>query len=159
MGPGIMPESITRVHVTRGFVDRVRSRAYTRVCRAITACASLDGKQCVEVLVVCPRDGALRVYGESGMSAEDFQAALERCIQQINKLPESQRGRLMELVNDTQDRQRSVDDTLRQALDAIDDWRLQQKYMIFDMEARQREQAEQAQDDADADFTDDIDWI
>ena len=93
------------------------------------------------------------------MKAEDFQAALERCIHQINKLPEAQRGRLMELVGQAKSRQLSVDDSLSEAMDAIDDWRLHQKYLLFDMEARQRELAEQAQDDADADFSDDIDWI
>jgi len=105
------------------------------------------------------RSEASDSQGESGMQAEEFQAALERCIRQVNELPESQRGRLMELASETKDRQQIVDDTLRQALDAIDDWRLQQKYMIFDMEARQRELAEQAQNDADNDFSDDVDWI
>jgi hypothetical protein len=79
--------------------------------------------------------------GESTMRSEDFDAAMERCITEINKLPDSQRERLLELVHATRERQQMLDRSLREALDALDDWRICQKYFLFDMEARQRELA------------------
>jgi len=93
------------------------------------------------------------------MKAEEFDAALERCIRAINDLPEGKRSQLMELVNETRDHQQTVDVSLREALDAIDDWRLYQKYMLFDMEARQRELADNIPEDAETDATDDVDWL
>ena len=94
------------------------------------------------------------------MQSNEFDTAMERCIFEINDLPDSQRNQLMQLVEETRQRQQSIDRSVRAALEALDDWRICQRYMIFDMEARQRELAQAASDDEKSDGeVDPSEWL
>ena len=57
----------------------------------------------------------------------------------IEALPEDQRGPLLALLEETRRRHQLIRQATDHARHALDDWRLLQKYLIFDHEARQRE--------------------
>ncbi len=69
-----------------------------------------------------------------------FNAAIDEYIAFIETLPEAQRARMMELVDETRRRHAHLRHLEKTAQDALDDWRLILKYRLFDYEARQREQ-------------------
>jgi len=73
------------------------------------------------------------------MSADDFEAAIEKCMAMINELPPDQRDPLLDLVTETRARHRRIQASVKHVMDALDDWRLIQKYKVFDQEARRRE--------------------
>ena len=73
------------------------------------------------------------------MGVRDFEAAVEACIREIRNLPAAQHDRLMALVAEAQLRQQELSRSLHCALDALDDWRLYEKYRLFDEECRIRE--------------------
>jgi hypothetical protein len=91
------------------------------------------------------------------MSNEDFSRAMEEAIAQINQLPAAQRARLLDLVTETRERRSRIQQSMRRAMDALDDLRLVRKYEIFDREAQLREldaalhrrQANENQEDTD----------
>ena len=87
------------------------------------------------------------------MQSRQFETHLQQMIDRIETLPESQRGPLMNLVDETRQRHKDIRDAARKGHDALDDWRLIQKYRIFDAEARQREagsHTQQPDDESDA---------
>ncbi len=57
----------------------------------------------------------------------------------VDALPESQRASLQTLIEETRHRHASIKEASCKARDAIDDWRLMCKYIIFDLEASLRE--------------------
>ncbi len=73
------------------------------------------------------------------MSNEDFDRAMEQALAQINELPAPQRARLLDLITETRKRRTRIQQSMRRAMDALDDLRLVRKYEIFDREARMRE--------------------
>ncbi len=73
------------------------------------------------------------------MADQDFEAQLREVLARINTLPESQRGPLMALVAETRRRHATIRDATARAREALDDWRLILKYLLFDEEARRRE--------------------
>lgn len=73
------------------------------------------------------------------MSNEDFTRAMEEAIAQINQLPAGQRAQLLNLVTETRDRRMRIQQSMRRAMDALDDLRLVRTYEIFDREAQLRE--------------------
>jgi hypothetical protein len=75
------------------------------------------------------------------MNTSDLEAKLREAIRTIDALPEPERAALMEMVEETRRRHQSIHLSTKAALAAVDDWRLIQKYRLFDAEATSREQA------------------
>jgi hypothetical protein len=73
------------------------------------------------------------------MNEQDFQQKLGELISQISDLPESQRGPLSQLVQETRDRHDRMKQTVGELQDALDYLRLSVKYLVFDLEATRRE--------------------
>ena len=73
------------------------------------------------------------------MTDDQFEQALQRCLQALHELPEPKREELKKLVEQTRRRHKQIKQSLQSALSALDDWRLSQKYRLFDIEARRRE--------------------
>ena len=74
----------------------------------------------------------------------EFEAHIQETLSAIAALPEPQRSQLLTLVDETRERYRQTQESARRARSSLDDWRLLQKYLLFDSEARRREaQAEQ----------------
>jgi hypothetical protein len=86
------------------------------------------------------------------MEEQAFEAQLREIIAKINTLPEPQRAPLMALVEEARQRHAQIKDATARAREALDDWRLIQKYILFDHEARQREA--RANQDSSGDVTD-----
>jgi len=79
------------------------------------------------------------------MLDQDFQTTLRKYVETIATLPEEQRQRLMNLVNETRERQETIVRMQREALNTLDDWRITEKYRLFDLECRERELQAQAE--------------
>ena len=73
------------------------------------------------------------------MKHEAFDAKIEEYISLIQQLPEVARGRMMELVDETRERNAYIEEMAQAASDALDDWRLTVKYRLFHDEAARRE--------------------
>jgi hypothetical protein len=73
------------------------------------------------------------------MNEQDFQQKLGELIKQINILPESQRGPLEQLAQDTRDRHDRMKKTVADLQESLDYLRLSIKYLVFDLEATRRE--------------------
>ncbi len=73
------------------------------------------------------------------MTNDDLGARLDRIDTLIETLPESERGRIRALVTETRERHARIAESSRQAIEALDDWRVRLKYIIFDIEATRRE--------------------
>lgn len=73
------------------------------------------------------------------MDDSTFKARMEEMQIQIASLPDDQRGPLQALMQETRDRHEQIKLATAQARDALDDWRLLMKYLIFDREAIRRE--------------------
>ncbi len=83
------------------------------------------------------------------MSNEEFESAVAECLKAISTLPESERERLMTLVEETRQRHAALKVTMKDAMDSLDDWRVLAKYILFDRDAAARE-AQSAPDSDDA---------
>ncbi len=57
----------------------------------------------------------------------------------IDSLPADQQARLRDLLEETKERHVQIGASIARAMAAVDDWRLAQKYRLFDHEARVRE--------------------
>ncbi len=64
---------------------------------------------------------------------------LEACRKTIESLPAVEQDRLWTLFEETRERHHAIQEATNRALDALDDWRLRAKYLVFDLEARQRD--------------------
>ena len=73
------------------------------------------------------------------MTEQDFEARLSRISSAIDALPEPRRAQLAEAVTETRKRFADLKGCVTRARDALDDLRLYQKYMLFEIEARMRE--------------------
>ena len=78
------------------------------------------------------------------MTSEEFEAAVEGCAPLLEDLPSERREDLSELIEETRRRFEEVTQSIGRAREALDDWRLVQKYLLFDREASQREAQEQS---------------
>ena len=76
------------------------------------------------------------------MNDETFHAELAEVRQQIHTLPEAQRAPLLALLKETGHRHVQLKEHFARARDALDEWRLLMKYLIFDCEAGRRERDE-----------------
>ncbi len=73
------------------------------------------------------------------MTGDRFESQLREILTRIAALPEEQRARLMELVEETRERHQEIRRRVARAYSALDDWRILQKYRVFDLEASLRE--------------------
>ncbi len=73
------------------------------------------------------------------MKEETFETAMQKHLADIESLPEEKRAKLLELADQTRSRHHQIQRDFRRAHDALDDWRLWAKYLLFDAEARLRE--------------------
>jgi len=76
------------------------------------------------------------------MNEETFQRKLAELIAEIGTLPEGERGRLETLAAETRERHRQLKETVTTLQESIDFVRLSIKYMLFDLEATRRENAQ-----------------
>lgn len=72
------------------------------------------------------------------MDDERLEAAIRRCESVMETLPPADQEKLAALLDETRQRQEEIKRGYRDAMDALGDWRLVQKYMLFDREARRR---------------------
>lgn len=69
----------------------------------------------------------------------NHQEKLDELLARIKDLPPDQQARLAPIVEATKARQSDIEKANASAQDALDDWRMTMKYMIFATEARRRE--------------------
>ena len=75
------------------------------------------------------------------MATNDFQTKLQKLIDQLQTVPESERPKLEKLVEETKDRHERVQGSVKQLQESLDYLRLSVKYLVFDLEATRRENA------------------
>jgi hypothetical protein len=73
------------------------------------------------------------------MNEQDFQQKLGDLISQITNLPESQRGPIEQLAEETRTRHDQMKKTVADLQESLDYLRLSIKYLVFDLEATRRE--------------------
>lgn len=73
------------------------------------------------------------------MNEQEFQQKLGDLIEQIGKLPESERAPLQQLAAETNDRHAKMKKTITDLQESLDYLRLSIKYLVFDLEATRRE--------------------
>ncbi len=76
------------------------------------------------------------------MNEETFQRKLAELVAEIGTLPETDRERLELLAEQTKERHKQMKETVGQLQGSIDFLRLSIKYMLFDLEATRRENAQ-----------------
>ena len=76
------------------------------------------------------------------MNEDTFQRKLAELIAEIGTLPADERGTLELLAAETQERHRQLKETVSCLQESIDFVRLSIKYMLFDLEATRRENAQ-----------------
>ncbi len=57
----------------------------------------------------------------------------------IASLPPAQQASLRPLLQETRERHTEIERAITAAKDALDDWRIAMKYLVFDIEAERRE--------------------
>jgi len=80
--------------------------------------------------------------GEEVMNEETFHRKLAELVAEIGTLPEPDRQRLQKLAEQTRERHKQLKHTVSQLQESIDFLRLSIKYMLFDLEATRRENAQ-----------------
>ena len=87
------------------------------------------------------------------MENDQTEAQLQDILARINELPEDRRGPLLEMIAENRRRHATIRDKYVRSQEALADWRLIQKYLAFDAEARQREaQAQDSSSDEASEF-------
>ncbi|MHC5111865.1 MAG: hypothetical protein ACYTHJ_18520 [Planctomycetota bacterium] len=76
------------------------------------------------------------------MNEETFQRKLAELIAEIGTLPEEERGKLEMLAEETRQRHRQLKKTVSSLQENIDFVRMSIKYILFDLEATRRENAQ-----------------
>ena len=76
------------------------------------------------------------------MNEETFQRKLAELVAEIATLPDGDRERLELLAQQTKERHQQLRETVGQLQESIDFIRLSIKYMLFDLEATRRENAQ-----------------
>ncbi len=76
------------------------------------------------------------------MDAKNFQANLNDLLTEMGSLPESERQKLEALAEETRQRKEKLKQTVGTLQDSIDYLRLSVKYLLFDLEATRRENAQ-----------------
>ena len=73
------------------------------------------------------------------MDRTEFEKRLEDARRRIDALPPEQGAALEAMLAETRQRQRDIETNAAAASQALDDWRVQTKYMVFSLEAARRE--------------------
>jgi chromosome segregation ATPase len=73
------------------------------------------------------------------MDEKTFQSKLANLMGEINTLPESERKKLANLAEQTQQRHTKMKKTMGELQESLDYLRLSIKYLVFDLEATRRE--------------------
>jgi hypothetical protein len=73
------------------------------------------------------------------MNEREFEQKLGELMGQIASLPESERGELTQLAEETRSRHDRMRKTIGELQDSLDYLRLSVKYLVFDLEATRRE--------------------
>ena len=73
------------------------------------------------------------------MNEHEFEQKLGDLMGQIASLPESERGELTQLAEETRSRHERMRKTIGELQDSLDYLRLSVKYLVFDLEATRRE--------------------
>ena len=76
------------------------------------------------------------------MNDETFYEKLEEARTKIDALPEEDRTRLSTLLDETKDRHSQIKSGMQRLRHALDDWRVHNRYLVFDLEATKREVTE-----------------
>jgi len=76
------------------------------------------------------------------MNDETFYEKLEEARTKIDALPEEDRVRLSALLDETKDRHSQIKSSMQRLRYALDDWRVHNRYLMFDLEATKREVTE-----------------
>ena len=76
------------------------------------------------------------------MDEATFQKKLAELVAQIETLPEGERDRLRELATETRERHEQIKKSVRNLQESIDFLRVGIKYLLFDLEATRRENAQ-----------------
>lgn len=76
------------------------------------------------------------------MLDETFNTKITEARERISQLPEDQRGPLMTLLDETVNRHEEMKHNFARIHDAVAEWQLMVKYLIFDREATIRERDE-----------------
>ena len=76
------------------------------------------------------------------MNDETFYEKLEEARTKIDALPEEDRVRLSALLDETKDRHSQIKSGMQRLRHALDDWRVHNRYLMFDLEATKREVTE-----------------
>jgi hypothetical protein len=76
------------------------------------------------------------------MTDHEFETEIQRLSALIDTLPESLQGALRKMVDETREKQIAIEEASSRAYEAIDNWRLMCKYLIFDLDVRLREAEE-----------------
>jgi len=76
------------------------------------------------------------------MKEETFQRKLAELVREIGTLPEGEREKLQLLAEQTRERHKQLKETVSSLQESIDFLRLSIKYLIFDLEATRRENAQ-----------------
>jgi hypothetical protein len=108
------------------------------VCRADRGTV-LDFPSDRSVSSVWEIDALGRRMGGKDMTEEAIKARLAEIEAEIEVLPGTQQAHLMELLAETKLRHHQIRQAADAALDALQDWRIAMKYLIFDREAAMRE--------------------
>jgi predicted nucleic acid-binding Zn-ribbon protein len=76
------------------------------------------------------------------MDEAAFKKKLSELVKEIKALPNAERRKLALVAGETKRRQKELKNTVTQLHDSIDFLRLSIKYLVFDLEATRRENAE-----------------
>jgi len=76
------------------------------------------------------------------MKDETFEGKLSKLVAEIATLPKNEREKLESLAKETRERHEQLKRTFSSMQESLDFIRLATKYMIFDLEATRRENAE-----------------
>lgn len=75
------------------------------------------------------------------MTDQEFQQRLVELMEQIERAPEGDRGRLRQLAEETKSRHERMRTIIGDLQASLDNLRLSVKYLVFDLEATRRENA------------------
>ena len=73
------------------------------------------------------------------MTDEKFNAKLSEIVAKVDHLPAEQRARMAGIVAETEQRHRELSRDFSRIREAVDDWRLTMKYLVYDLEMTRAE--------------------
>jgi hypothetical protein len=75
------------------------------------------------------------------MDEQTFHNKFNELMSKIKELPDSERGRMEELAEETKERRERIQQSVTELQESLDYLRLSVKYLVFDLEATRRENA------------------